>query len=181
MGWWMAMVGKVLGVILKACSMTSLVVCASIGLVAGAAYAQENGSAGPTGQEATSPAASQALTLAPDVEPYSIFNPNHLYLDSGSVNASLSGSTLTALATTSANTTVDTIGITFYLQKWNGTTWDTVGAGTMKSDTSKSTYSSNQSYSLTAGYYYRVQTTHWIIKGSVYEEGTRTSNTVLAS
>ncbi|MFC5470711.1 hypothetical protein ACFPPD_18650 [Cohnella suwonensis] len=175
------MIGKAMGFALKACGLASIAAYASIGLFAGTSYAEDGQPVSSAGQPTTSAATPLALTSAPIVEPNSVFNPNDQYLDNGTVSATVSGSTLTASAATYATQTVDTIGITFYLQKWNGTSWDTVSAGTMKSATSRNSYSTAMSYSLTAGYYYRARTVHWVMNGAVYEEGTRTSNSVLAS
>lgn len=127
--------------------------------------------------------ASQApLTSAPPTAPaapLSAFNPNHLYLDNGTSSISASSGSVTISASTSATQIVDSIGITFYVQKWNGSTWEAVGSGTTTSGNQLITYSNSVIKSVTKGYYYRARTIHWVIKNGVYEEGERFSNTVL--
>jgi hypothetical protein len=120
-----------------------------------------------------------ALTAAPPVEPMSVFNPNHLYLDNGTSSISASSGKVTVSATTTASQIVDSIGITFYVQKWNGSVWEVVGSGTTTGGNQLITYSNTVPKSVTAGYYYRARTIHWVIENGVYEEGERFSNTVL--
>lgn len=126
-----------------------------------------------------SSSAPMALTSAPPPEPLGTFNPNHQYLDSGTSSLSATTGTVTVSASTSANQAVDSIGITFYVQKWNGTTWETVGSGSTTGGNASQYYSNTYSKSVTAGYYYRARTLHWVIENGVYEEGEKFSNTVL--
>jgi hypothetical protein len=118
-------------------------------------------------------------TSAPPAEPLSVFNPNHLYLDNGTSSISVSSGSVTVSATTSANQVVDSIGITFYVQKWNGSAWEVVGSGSTTGGNQLITYSNTVTKSVTSGYYYRARTIHWVIENGVYEEGERFSNTVL--
>ncbi len=120
-----------------------------------------------------------ALTAAPPEEQMSVFNPNHLYLDNGSSSISASTGSVTVSASTSANQVVDTIGVTFYVQKWNGSSWETVGSGSTTSSSQLSYYFNTFNKSVTAGYYYRARTIHWVIENGVYEEGERFTSSVL--
>jgi hypothetical protein len=122
---------------------------------------------------------STALTSAPPAEPQSVFNPNHLYLDNGTNSISATTGSVTVSGSTSATQVVDTIGVTFYVQKWNGSSWETFGTGTTTSGTQLAYYTNQVVKTVTAGYYYRARTIHWITKNGVYEEGERFSNTVL--
>ncbi|RKP53102.1 hypothetical protein D7Z26_15330 [Cohnella endophytica] len=162
----------------KLCLMAVLLaVSSTFGLAGGVARASDDQPAG-----LYSIASGQfALTAAPPLVTNSVFNPGHLYLDNGNAVATASAGSINVVASTSALQTVDTIGVTFYLQKWNGSVWETISSGTMKSATQQSSFSSNQSYSVAAGSYYRSRTVHWIIKNGTYEEGERFSNSVLAS
>lgn len=121
--------------------------------------------------EAQSPSAS--------VSPLSIFNPNHLYLDSGSSLISATTGSVTITADTSSNIKVDSIGLTVYVQKWNGSSWETVGAGNTMGGNNAAYYSNSVSKSVTSGYYYRARTIHWVIHKGVYEEGERFTSSVL--
>jgi hypothetical protein len=128
---------------------------------------------------AASAAAQGPFTMAPPAEPQSVFNPNHLYLDNGTNSISASTGSITVSALTTATQIVDSIGITFYVQKWNGSAWEVVGSGTTMSGNLLIAYSNAITKSVTAGYYYRARTIHWVIENGVYEEGERFSNIVL--
>lgn len=145
---------------------TLFAVCMTFGMAEGGADARN--------------APESALATAP-AEPLSVFNPNHIYLDNGTNGVSGGSGTISVTASTFAQSTVDTIGITFFLQKWNGSAWETVSSGTMRSSTQKASFTDIFNYSVTAGYYYRARTLHWVIENGTYEEGERLSNTVLAS
>jgi len=141
---------------------------------------------GPSGEAARAaevPTAStpMALTSAPPAELFSVFNPNHLYLDNGVSTISVSTGKVTVAASTTANKTVASIGIVFYVQKWNGSSWENVGAGSTTGTNSASSYHNSFSKSVTAGYYYRGRTVHWVIENGVYEEGEVYTGSVLGT
>ncbi|MFC5701720.1 DUF6147 family protein [Cohnella faecalis] len=126
----------------------------------------------------------RALTGAPPSElvaPMSIFNPSHLYLDSGGSSITASTGKVTVAASTTALIAVDSIGITFYVQKWNGSSWETVGSGTTTGGNNASSYTNSLARTVTSGYYYRSRTIHWVIENGVYEEGELFSSSVLVS
>jgi len=156
----------------KAWAATLLAAGAAFGLT-GAASAQE-----------TMPVLAQealpiALTAAPPAETFSIFNPSHLYLNNGSSTISASKGTVSASGWTSATVTADSIGVIYYFQKYNGSSWENVGSASTTGGNNLTTYSSSASKAVTAGYYYRVRTIHWVIENGVYEEGEYFSNSVL--
>lgn len=121
-----------------------------------------------------------AATLPPaDAAPFSVFNPNHLYLDNGTASISASAGSVTVSANTTAVVNADSIGVTIYVQKWTGTAWETVGSGNTMGGNNSTSYSVNFPKSVTSGYYYRARTIHWVIENGTYEEGERISSTVL--
>ncbi|MBO9599411.1 MAG: hypothetical protein J7559_16510 [Cohnella sp.] len=116
-----------------------------------------------------------------DVMPFSIFNPNHLYLDSGSCSITAKTGSVVSAANTSANQSVDSIGVTIYVQKWNGTSWENFGAGNTLGGNDTAYYSNAVSKTVTPGYYYRTRSIHWVIENGVYEQGENVSGSVLVS
>jgi hypothetical protein len=144
-------------------------------------FGYPNGVANASGNSeiAASISSQNPLTSAPPAEALSAFDPNHLYLDNGTSSISASSGSVTISATTTATQVVDSINITFYVQKWNGSSWEAVGSGTSTGGNQLITYSNSVTKSVTPGYYYRARTIHWVIENGVYEEGERFSNTVL--
>ncbi len=141
---------------------------------------------GPSGEavraaEAQSPAASGviALTSAPPIEPFSVFDSTHLYLDNGVSVITPTTGKVTVSATTTALTTVDSIGIIFYVEKWNGSSWGTVGSGSTMGGNSQAYYHNTLSKTVDAGYYYRARTIHWVIHNGKYEQGEVITSSVL--
>jgi hypothetical protein len=128
----------------------------------------------------TSAQAIEIGAAAPPAVPFSVFDPNHIYLNNGTNTIILAAGSLTISGTTTAVVISDSIGITFYLQKWNGTSWETVGSGSTTGTNLTSSYSTSVVKSTTAGQYYRARTIHWVIENGKYEEGERLSNSVLA-
>lgn len=120
------------------------------------------------------------LTSAPPVQSMSTFDPNHQYLFNGTNSITALTGTVSIGADTSATQVVDSIGIIFYVQKWNGSSWETVGSGSTTGGNNSGYYTNSISRSSTAGYYYRARTIHWVIENGVYEEGERFSSAVLA-
>jgi hypothetical protein len=120
-----------------------------------------------------------ALTKAPPVEPMSVFTGGQIYLYSGNNSIAASSGTITISANTTATLAVDSIGVTIYVQKWNGSSWDNVGSATTTGSNNTNYYSTTINKSMPAGYYYRARTIHWVIKNGTYEEGELFSNTVL--
>jgi len=149
-------------------------------MVAGIAF-------GPSGEavraaEAQSPAAPSgviALTSAPPIELFSVFDPSHLYLGSGNSSITPSSGKVTVSATTFAYTSVDSIGIIFYVEKWDGSSWNTVGSGSTMGTNNASSYHNLFVKSVDAGYYYRAKTIHWVIHGGKYEQGEVITSSVL--
>jgi len=114
-------------------------------------------------------------------EPFGILNPNHNYLDDGASSLEqLSSETKARItATTYASQTVDSIGITFILQRWTGSTWVDATAAVERSTTNRDSYTSSVTWNVTEGYYYRAKTIHWIQQGTTYEQGERISYHIL--
>ncbi len=113
--------------------------------------------------------------------PFSIFDPNHLYLDSGSCSITAKTGSVVAAANTSANQNVDSIGVTIYVQKWDGSSWGNFGSGSTLGGNNTGFYSNAVSIAVTPGYYYRTRAIHWVIENGVYEQGENVSGSVLVS
>lgn len=121
-----------------------------------------------------------ALTSAPPPTLFGVFNPNHQYLQDGTSAATVSAGSISATGSTSGKVRVDSIGVTFYLQRWTGTQWTTVGSGETASGTNRNVHAGSFSRSTTAGYYYRIKTVHWVNHNGVYEEGEKYTASQLA-
>lgn len=82
--------------------------------------------------------------------------------------------------TTLAYDKVDSIGVTLYLQKWNGSAWKNVDTGGVTYSTAKKdVYTNGTSYTVPTGYYYRLRTVHWVTDDGTYEQGERFSDYLL--
>ncbi|MFC4597519.1 hypothetical protein [Cohnella hongkongensis] len=149
-------------------------------LVAGIAFVPHGETArAAESQPFAAPTGAVARTAAPPVEPFGIFNPNHQYLDNGISSITPSAGKVTVSATTVANTTVDSVGVIFYVQKWNGNSWENVGAGATMGSNSTSFYHNTLTRSVEAGYYYRARTIHWVIHNGVQEQGEVITGSIL--
>ncbi|CAH1215435.1 hypothetical protein PAECIP111893_03968 [Paenibacillus plantiphilus] len=113
--------------------------------------------------------------------PPSAFDPAHDYLEDGLSNIAQTPhqSSATINGTTHATQLVDQIGVTFYLHRWTGNQWENVGNPIYRSSTQKTSFSINVTWNVTAGYYYRAKTLHWVMEGGIYEQGERISNYIL--
>jgi hypothetical protein len=117
---------------------------------------------------------------AASVQPYSTFAPNDVYLADGWNSVTDNGmQKISISATTIAYQTVNQVGITFYLQKWTGSTWVNVDNGIKQYLYNSDQYTNTITYTGQSGYYYRAVTIHWVQQGTIYEEGQRTSNSFL--
>lgn len=90
---------------------------------------------------------------------------------------SASGTTITVSGNTTAYSSVDTIAVNLYLQRWDSTKgqWvDVVYMGEFK-DYNTSVVSGGKDVLVVAGYYYRTRALHWINEGGTVEQGNSTS------
>jgi hypothetical protein len=114
-----------------------------------------------------------ALTPPPEPEMslMGLFN-GHTYLWYGTnIFQILSSGTVRATAETRAYQFVDIIGATVYIQQWTGSSWITVGSGTPMYFFDEDYFLGAQTFSgLSAGYYYRLRTVHWVDHNGVYEQ-----------
>ncbi|MGG6314123.1 DUF6147 family protein [Paenibacillus macerans] len=119
----------------------------------------------------------------PPVMQFSImgfFNPEHEYLLDGFNKLSQKSSgVVTITGTTMAYENVDSIGLTLYLQKWDGTAWRNVDSGLTYSTTNDDVYTNGTTYTVPTGYYYRLRTVHWVNNDGGYEQGERVSDYIL--
>lgn len=116
----------------------------------------------------------------PDMSPFTIFDPNYQYLEDGFGGLShLGGGKVNVWGHSFGTINVDVIGVQVTLQRWNGTAWVDVSAGSNVTATNDSYAYSSRNTSVSTGYYYRVKTKHWIEYGKVKEDGTRYSSSLL--
>ncbi|MEJ8548195.1 hypothetical protein [Brevibacillus borstelensis] len=113
--------------------------------------------------------------------PFTQFDPDFDYLEKGAAYISYSGKGKASIwGETIATRRVDKAGIQLVLQRWTGSEWIDVYTGDKSemSDSSRNNKTINN-LSVSSGYYYRVKSTHWISYGSIREEGTRYSSSLL--
>jgi hypothetical protein len=109
-----------------------------------------------------------------------MFDANHKYLlDGTNMISKYDSSTVRLEGTTYAKQVVESIGITFYLQKWNGSSWEDVGSGSTYSASNNDIFDKTIYRSAESGYYYRARTIHWVSHNGVYEQGERISDYIL--
>jgi hypothetical protein len=115
-----------------------------------------------------------------EVNSLGMFDSNHKYLLDGTNMISRYDTDIVQLeGTTYAKQIVDSIGVTFYLQKWNGSSWEDVGTGSTYNGSNQDVYDKTIHRSAEAGYYYRVKTIHWVSHDGTYEQGERVSDYIL--
>lgn len=134
-----------------------------------------------TALAAEKPAAKTSPPPLEQVQPYSFFDPKHIYLQDGAVSISKGSKqgNIRITATTYAKKEVESIGVTFYLQKWNGKSWVDVGPGLTSSAKKQDDFDGAATMEVESGYYYRAHTVHWISSNGVYEQGDRYSDSIL--
>jgi len=123
-----------------------------------------------------------ALTAPPPAEfqLLGFFDPGFTYLDYGSNGISDNGNkSVDTQATTLAKQSVSYVGATFYLERWTGEQWISVGNPVSNYSTNKSYHSNGVTFSAMSGFYYRVRTVHWVNHGSTQESGEVVSGYVL--
>lgn len=109
-----------------------------------------------------------------------MFDPNHKYLlDGTNLISKYDSDTIRLEGTTYAKEVVESIGMTLYLQKWNGSSWENVGSGSTYYVSNRDVYDKTIYRSAESGYYYRVKTIHWISNDDTYEQGERVSDYIL--
>lgn len=126
-----------------------------------------------------------ALTAAPpvseNIQSFSI-SPSFKYLYEANLGITTSSGLKVRLnATTMAYGIVDSLGANVSLERYNGSIWVAVGTTSALSAVSTDYYSGNADYVVTSGYYYRGKGTHWARQGTLREEATIYSPTVLVT
>lgn len=102
------------------------------------------------------------------------------YLMTGNSYISKSGTVLTISGDTQAYSSVDTIAVDLYLQKWDAANsrWvDVVHAGEYQ-NYNASFVSASRGINSVAGYYYRTRAHHWVVKNGTVEQGDSVSSYV---
>lgn len=116
-----------------------------------------------------------ALTTKPPSEDVIQVKATYKYLSAYTSDVSYSsGGSGSVFGNTGASTTADFVGIDAAIQRWTGEEWVAVTSKTSSKNTSK-TVSLNESFAASAGYYYRVISTHTVRVGSEIERATYTS------
>jgi len=100
------------------------------------------------------------------------------YLASGDSFISYVSSTrVTVGGNTKSYSTVDTIAVDLYLQRWDSaqSQWvDVLYVGRFQ-NTNTSVVSGSKDVNAVSGYYYRTRANHWISEGGIVEQGSSTS------
>lgn len=82
-------------------------------------------------------------------------------------------------ASTQTYTSVEKLWITIYIERWDGTSWNTISTGVTTSDENKMNLYASQNYIIIAGYYYRGRTVHSVEDNSIQETKNLYTNHVL--
>src|SRR5262249_9440521 len=101
------------------------------------------------------------------------------YASYSSINNSAPG-TMTISGTTNATTVVDTVGVSTYLQRYDGTNWNTVLTGPSLMLYNSPVASAKGGTNIWKGYYYRTMSYHWVLEGTIFESGYSYSPAALA-
>jgi len=100
------------------------------------------------------------------------FNPNHIYLSYGFVDAVVYEDGYVSYGgTTVATQAVEEIGIQLVLQRWTGEFWMDVDNLGVKRAYNIGIMSDDGGYSAKKGYYHRVRAYHYVDHQGVYESG----------
>lgn len=86
-----------------------------------------------------------------------------------------SGSDLGIAGSSTANTIVDQMTLTLYLQQWDGSQWVDINSWTFN-EYSTTYINKGINYTCTAGYYYRTRGVHTAIKGTQTETQNSTTS-----
>lgn len=111
---------------------------------------------------------------------FSLFDPDYKYLNNGGTSVSnIGNSKISISGYSTAKQRVDTIGVQLTLQRWTGSNWvDIYRSPKAELATSSNTYTEHE-VTVAPGYYYRSKSSHWTQHGSVKEEGTLYSGSIL--
>ncbi|GIP41248.1 hypothetical protein J31TS4_45280 [Paenibacillus sp. J31TS4] len=107
-------------------------------------------------------------------------NPGQIYLSSG--NASLvdrGGGKAGMIGQTYATQIVDTVGLEVRIQRWTGSSWDTLYTTPTITNSNSANVYGQDSALVTKGYYYRAWGYHFIIQGTAFESGYTYSDSIL--
>jgi hypothetical protein len=99
------------------------------------------------------------------------------YLANGDCYIDSTGTAITVGGKTSAYSSVDTVAVDVYLQRWNSSTgqWgDVAHAGEFK-DYYTSLVAGSNDTNVPGGYYYRTRAQHWVNEGGVIEQSNSVS------
>lgn len=111
---------------------------------------------------------------------FSLFDPNYNYLISGGTNISNIGNSKVSISGFSTSQQrVDTIGVQLTLQRWTGSSWVDINRSPKAELSSSANVYSEQEVTVAPGYYYRSKSYHWTEHGTVKEDGTLYSGSLL--
>ncbi|GAB6989984.1 hypothetical protein [Paenibacillus pini] len=166
----------------KVMTMTTTAMLASIMLVggAGAEAATSNVSTDAVSFEFKAAVREPGALTSKPPEPISLFAfSNMKYLVGGSTTINdLGNNKVEMFGDNVANTTVNSLGLDFVIQRWTGSAWIDSGSTSVNKQ-NVSYQSSSVIYNVAPGYYYRNQCTHWASKGGYYEQTIAYSSSAL--
>lgn len=133
-------------------------------------------------QASSLPATQQAKPSGIIITPFSIFDPTFKSLDSGAaVITNKKDGNIVISADTNAKSKVSTVGVSFVLQRWDGSVWIDVYSSGASTKSNASYLIASNTRKVPTGYYYRVKSKHWTIKDGVKEQGERVTNSYLVN
>lgn len=111
---------------------------------------------------------------------FSLFDPNYDYLiNGGSSVSNIGNSKISISGFSTAKKRVDTIGVQLTLQRWTGSSWVDIYRSPRTESSSSSNIYSEHEVAVAPGYYYRSKSYHWTQHGTITEDGTTYSGSIL--
>lgn len=133
-------------------------------------------------QAAPLPTVQQSKPSGIIITPFSVFDPTFKSLENGSaIISNKKDGNITISVETNAKSKVSTVGLSFVLQRWDGSAWLDVYSSGASTKSNASYLIASNDRKVSTGYYYRVKSKHWTIKDGVKEQGERVTNSYLVN
>lgn len=133
-------------------------------------------------QASTLPTVEQSKPSGIIITPFSVFDPTFKSLENGSaIISNKKDGNITISVETNAKSKVSTVGLSFVLQRWDGSVWIDVYSSGASTKSNASYLIATNDRKVSTGYYYRVKSKHWTIKDGVKEQGERVTNSYLVN
>lgn len=133
-------------------------------------------------QAASLPTAQQMKPSGIIITPFSVFDPTFKSLENGSaIITNKKDGNITISVETNAKSKVSTVGLSFVLQRWDGSVWLDVYSSGASTKSNASYLIATNDRKVSTGYYYRVKSKHWTIKDGVKEQGERVTSSYLVN